>query len=61
MLIESGPGHPGECFLLSGQAMQADATAAAGTSRKARTWYLQLWFQVLVADRPVAIAQPLPS
>src|SRR6516165_3360154 len=29
--------------------MQADATAAARTTRKAQPWYLQLWFQVLVA------------
>ena len=29
--------------------MQRDTTVSAGTSRKAQPWYLQLWFQVLVA------------
>jgi aerobic C4-dicarboxylate transport protein len=29
--------------------MQAETTASAGTSTKAQPWYLQLWFQVLVA------------
>ena len=29
--------------------MPMDATAAAVKSKKAQPWYLQLWFQVLVA------------